>query len=282
MTNFFSELFNNPFLLTALFAGFLASIASGITGSYVVLKKISSLSGSIAHSVLGGIGFFLWLKYNLHCSWADPLYGAFFAAIISALLIGYIHLYHKQKEDAIIATIWSSGMALGVIFVSITEGDRSDFSNILFGNILFVSQNHLYLLAFLDLLLACIVFLFYRKLLSICYDEELSFLQGIPVSLFYLLLLTLIAIAIVLLIQVVGIILAIALLTIPATISSLFFHRLLPIMVASTMLCFISHVVGSGLAYAMNWPSGSTIALMATFFYIIALLVKKFFKIVSH
>jgi zinc transport system permease protein len=277
MTNLFLDFFTNPFLQTALFAGLLASIASGITGSYVVLKKISSLSGSIAHSVLGGIGFFLWLKYNLHVSWADPLYGAFLAAVISALLIGYIHLYHKQKEDAIIATIWSTGMALGVVFVSITEGDRSDFSNILFGNILFVSQNHLYLLAFLDLVLAGIVFLFYRKLLSICFDEELSFLQGIPVSFFYLLLLVLIAIAIVLLIQVVGIILAIALLTIPATISSLFFHRLLPIMVFSTILCFISHLVGSGIAYVFNWPSGATIALTATFFYIIALSIKKIF-----
>ena len=115
MSSFFEALQTSSLLQYALLAALLASIASGIVGAYVVVKRIAFISGSIAHSVLGGMGFFLWLQRTQGITWADPLWGALFAAILSALIIGWIHLNYRQREDAVIATIWSVGMAIGVL-----------------------------------------------------------------------------------------------------------------------------------------------------------------------
>ena len=224
-----TSLFTNPFLVMALLAGFAASIASGIIGSYVVSKRIVFISGSIAHSVLGGMGFFLWLKrsYGLNVT---PLQGALVAALASALLIGWIQLKYREREDTVIAALWSTGMALGVIFVALTPGYNVELMNFLFGNILWVSQSDLLMLLALDALVILIVALFHRRFLAVCFDEEQALLENLPVKSIYLLLLCLIAISVVLLIQVVGAILVIAMLTIPAAIASSFSHRLSSIM----------------------------------------------------
>src|SRR5580700_4832986 len=121
----------NPFLFMSLMAGLAASITSGIIGSYVVSKRIVFISGSIAHSVLGGMGFTLWLKRAHGITWLTPLHGALFAALLSALLIGWIHLKYRQREDTVIATLWSTGMAIGVIFVALTPGYNVELMNFL-------------------------------------------------------------------------------------------------------------------------------------------------------
>lgn len=277
--SFFSAIFSNPFLLNALLAGILASLASGIMGSYVVAKKISSLSGSIAHSILGGIGLAIWLKYKFELPWLDPLYGAFFAAIISSVLIGYVHLKHSQNEDAVISAIWSTGMGIGVIFISLVPSFGSDFSHFLFGNILLVSKQNLYMLIFLNITIILIISLFYEKFLAICFDEELAFMQKINVEALYLLLLALISLSIVLLIQIMGIILVIALLTIPPTIANLFSKKLFMIMAISFFLCTFLTFSGIAFSYDLNLPPGATISIFAAFVYLIVLINKKNFKI---
>src|SRR6266545_3540246 len=100
----------------ALFAGFAASIASGIVGSYVVVKRIVFISGSIAHSVLGGMGVCLWIRRVWHIEWLSPMHAALIAALLSAFLIGWIHLKYRQREDTVIAALWATGMSIGVVF----------------------------------------------------------------------------------------------------------------------------------------------------------------------
>src|SRR5579872_2633789 len=136
----------NPFLQFALLAGCAASITSGIIGSYVVVKRIVFISGSIAHSVLGGMGFCLWLKRTYQIDWLDPLHGAIAAALISALLIGWIHLKYREREDTVIAALWSTGMSIGVIFIALTPGYAVELMHFLFGNILWVSRGDIQLL----------------------------------------------------------------------------------------------------------------------------------------
>lgn len=274
-SSFFQALLHNSFLQVALIAAVLSSIASGIMGSYVVIKRISSLSGSISHSILGGIGFFLWLQYNHSQAWADPLYGAFLSALLAALLIGYIHLKHRQNEDAIIATIWSAGMGIGVIFVSLIEGYKADFSAFLFGNLLFISEKNLWMLLVLDGVILLSTLLFYKKFLSVCFDEEQAKLQGIKISLYYFFLLGLIAISIVLLIQTIGIILVIALLTIPPTISLLFTKKLPKVMMLSCLIALLINLIGIYLSYEKGLPPGATIAILACAAYGLALIIKK-------
>lgn len=272
MTSFFEALQINSLLLTALLAGVVASVSSGIVGSYVVVKRIVFISGSIAHSVLGGMGLCLWLKRTQGVEWATPLLGALIAAIISALIIGWIHLRYRQREDSVIATLWSVGMAIGVIFISLTPGFNVELMSFLLGNILWVSHADIWALVTLDLVVLLTVFLFHKRFLAICFDEEQAYLQGLPVQTLYLLLLTLIAVSVVLLIQVVGIILAITMLTLPPTIAGLFTKRLSSTMFLAIIISSFFCLLGTTLSYQLDWPSGATIALVAALFYLLTLL----------
>jgi zinc transport system permease protein len=223
------------------------------------------------------MGLFLWLQRSYGLTWLHPLLGAFAGSIVSALVIGWIHLNYRQREDAVIAAIWSTGMAIGVIFLSLTPGTNVELMNFLFGNILWIHPHDLWMLACLDLLIIGVVAFYYRKFLALCFDEEQAVLQGIPVRRLYLLLLSLVAISIVLLIQMIGTILVIALLTIPATVASLFTHRLHIMMISAALLCALFSFLGLSTAYFLNWPPGATIALLAAAIYLSTLTLKKKF-----
>lgn len=261
---------SDPFFLTALFAGLAASIASGVMGSYVVIKRIVLICGSISHSILGGMGLFLFL--NRTYGWPlRPIHGALFAAIIAALMIGYVRLHYKQREDTIIAALWALGMSIGVIFTSLTPGYNVELMNFLFGNILWASRADIFVLLGLDAFVLVITAIFHRRFLAICFDEKQAQLQGLPVQSLYLLLLALVSITIVLLIQVVGAILVIAFLTLPAAIANRFTSKLSLMMLIAVGLGMGITWTGMSLSFALNWPSGATIALTATVIYLLSL-----------
>lgn len=275
MGEFLTALQSSTLLQYALLAAILASIASGIVGSYVVVKRIAFISGSIAHSVLGGMGLFLWLQRTKGLTWAEPLWGALLAAILSALIIGWIHLNYRQREDAVIATIWSVGMAIGVLFIAETPGFNVELSSFLLGNILWVGKQDVLSLLVLDGAIVLVSLFLHKKLLAICFDEEQAWLQGLSVKALYLLMLVLIALSTVILIQVVGIILAIAMLTLPATIASLFAGRLSRIILLAIAFNALFAITGTALSYEADWPAGASITLVAALSYLICLAIKK-------
>jgi zinc transport system permease protein len=274
MMSFFEALRTNPLLFSAVIAGLAASIVSGIIGSYVVVKRIGFISGSISHSVLSGIGFCLWLERAKNVEWMNPLYGALVAAIISALIVGWIHLFYRQREDSVIAALWAIGMAIGVLFISQTPGFNVELTNFLVGNILWVTPTDLKILFGLDLFILITVACLHKKFLAICFDEEQAQLQGLPVNLLYMLLLVLTAVSIVLLIQVVGILLVMTMLTIPAAIANNFTARLSRIMLIAVFLSCIFCLIGTAGAYYLDWPGGATIALVAGIIYVLSLFIK--------
>lgn len=278
MDSFLDALKTNPLLLSAVIAGLASSVVSGIIGSYVVVKRIVFISGSIAHAVLGGIGFCLWLDRAKGVEWASPLIGALLAAIISALIIGWIHLYYRQREDSVIAALWSIGMAAGVLFISQTPGFNVELTNFLIGNILWVTPTDLYILFSLDIVILLIVLCLHKRFLAICFDEEQAQLQGVSVNSLYLLLLVLTAVSIVLLIQVVGIILVMTMLTIPPSIANLMTSRLSHMMFIAVFLSCLFCFNGMGIAYYFDWPGGATIALLAGLVYVASLLIRPLFK----
>lgn len=275
MTEFILALKENPLLLTALLSAFAASIVSGIIGSYVVVKRVVFLSGSISHSVLSGIGICLFLERTKGIVWLSPLYGAVIAGIISALLIGWIHLFYKEREDTVIASLWSIGMAIGVLFISQTPGFNVELTNFLVGNILWVTEGDLYLLLLLDALVIIIALLLHKRFLAICFDENQAKLQGEPVNFLYLLLLVLTAITIVLLIQVVGIVLVMTMLAIPAAIASLMTSSLSRMIVISIFLSMLFCFSGMNLAYHFDLPPGATIALLSGVAYLGSMLLSR-------
>lgn len=267
----------NPFLLMALLAGVAASVAGGVVGSYVVTKRIVFISGSIAHAVLGGMGLALYLRRTFHLEWLKPIYGALLFAILCAFLIGLIHLYYEQREDTVIASLWTCGMAIGVIFLSLTPGYNVEVLNFLFGNILWTSPQDLYLLLGLDVFIFILIYFFHRRFLAICFDERQALLQGSSIKGLYFLLLSLVAVTVVLLIQVVGVILVIAILTLPAAIANIFTKRFAKIMTLATLLGIVFTICGISFSFLVNWPPGATIAIVATLGYFLTLAVKKDF-----
>lgn len=276
MTLFLESLSVSPFLVTALLAGLLASIAGGVMGSYVIVKRISFISGSISHSILAGVGFFIWLSRAQGVSWFSPAFapisGALSAGIASALLIGYIHMRYRQREDSVIAAVWSIGMALGILFLSQTPGFNVELTNFLIGNILWVSEQDLLILACLDAFIVLSVCLFHQKLLQICFDEDQARLQGVSVQGLWLFLLVLISITVVILMQVVGVMLVMTMLTLPAAIANMFTVRLSRMMLISTLLSVLFCVVGTFIAFHFDLPIGATIAMTAGGAYLGALL----------
>lgn len=274
MITFFEALISNPLLITALLAGLAASVVSGIIGSYVVVKRIVLISGSISHSVLGGIGICLWLQRTQGIAWATPLLGALIAAVVSALIIGWIRLSYKQREDTVIAALWSIGMAIGIIFISQTPGFNVELTNFLIGNILWTTPTDLYILLGLDIIIILVVALLHKRLLAICFDENQAKLQGLPVNSLYLLLLILTAVTIVLLIQVVGVVLIMTMLAIPAAMANTFTSRLSHMMLLAILLNSLFCFTGLFTSFHLNWPPGATIALIAGGAYSINLLRK--------
>lgn len=258
---FFNALLEHPFLQAAVLAGLLASVGCGVIGSYVVVKRIAFIAGGIAHSVLGGMGAALYFGY-------DPLAGALLAAIAAALLIGWIRLQWRAQEDTLISALWAIGMAVGILFIAKTPGYQTDLMSFLFGNILLVPERSLWFMAALDGVLLLIIAAYQRQFLAVVFDEEYARLRGLPVTFFYLLLLVLVAVTVVLLIQVVGLILVLALLTLPAAIASHYLHSLGRIMLLATMLGAAISTAGIALSYGPDLPSGPVIILLAGALYI--------------
>ncbi len=264
------------FLWMALAAALLASIASGIVGSYVVVKRIVFISGSIAHAVLGGMGIFLYLKRIFNLPFLSPMLGAFLFAILGAGLIGYTHTKHRQREDSVIAALWALGMAIGVIFISLTPGYNVEMMNFLFGNILWSTPQDLIYLAILDGMIITVVMFLHQKFQLICFDEKQAYLQGISVTKLYFYLLAMVSITIVLLIQIVGSILVVSMLCLPAAIANTFTKKLSNIIFLAIFISMLLSSIGAAFSLWLNLPLGATIALCSTISYLLSNSIRNF------
>jgi zinc transport system permease protein len=282
VTEFLIDLRQQPFLQYAVLAGVLASIACGVIGSYVVTRRITYIAGSLAHSVLGGMGAARYIQTVYGWDWLHPLHGAVAASLIAAAIIGVVSMRAKQREDTIIGAVWAIGMAVGILFIFKTPGYNEDLMSYLFGNILMVSANDLWLIAGLDALVVMAGLLFYKQLLAVCFDEEFARLRGIHVEFYYLLLLCLTALTVVLLVTVVGIVMVIALLTLPAATAAHFTKRLWHMMVLSVVFTVIFTTGGLVLSYGPNFPPGATTIVLAGIAYVLVLMGTRILKIRHH
>lgn len=259
---------NIPFLRHALIAGLLASVAFGVIGSYVVVKRITYIAGAISHCVLGGIGAALYLQHHTGISWLTPLTGAIIAALLAALAIGFVSLYSKEREDSVIGALWVVGMAIGIMLIAKTPG-YVDPMSYLFGNILMITGQDLWVITLLDFIVVGLGILFYNRMLALCFDEEFARLRGINTRLYYLLLLCLTALTIVLMVRIVGIVMVIALFTLPAATAGHLGSRLWQIMAISTLVSMVCVSGGLAISYQADLPSGATIVLLAGVVYLL-------------
>lgn len=266
--DFLHVFIDQNFLRYAVIAGILASIGCGVMGTYVVVRNISYLAGGIAHAVLGGMGAAYYFGHS-------PLGGAIVAALLAALLIGWVSLRWKQTEDSLIGALWAVGMAIGVIFIAKTPGYNADLMSYLFGNILLVSGEDLLLMLALDVIILLCVGLFYKQFLAVTFDEEFARLRGVHAEIYYLLLLCLVALTVVLLIRVVGLILVIALISLPAAISRQYVGTIVRIMCLAIVLGILLTSTGLMISYEYDLPSGATIILLAGAVFFVSTLFMK-------
>jgi len=250
------DLLKFDFVRNALVAGVLASVVCGIIGPYVVVRRITFISGGISHAAFGGIGLGYLLGIN-------PIWGAISFALFSALVMGLVVERTRLPEDTVIGILWAGGMALGVIFVGLSPGYAPDLFGYLFGNILTVPSSDIVLMSVLCLIIISVVFSLYKEFLAISFDEEFAAVVGVPVRSLYVVLLCLIALTVVILIRIVGVILVIALLTIPAAISGQFTYNLKRMMLLSIILGVIFTFSGLWLSVVLNIASGATIILVS-------------------
>lgn len=265
------DIMHYEFMRNALIGGLLAAIACGIVGTYVVVNRISFISGAISHIAFGGIGLGYFLGIN-------PLWGACGFTLISAIGLGAIGREAQKRQDAFIGIMWAIGMALGIIFIRLTPGYVPDLMSWLFGNILTIPYSDILLMLVLDLAIIITVTVLFKGFLAISFDEEFAKIAGVPVSFLYLLLLCMIALTIVILIQIVGVILVISLLTVPAVISSYFTKNLKRMMILSILFGVVFNISGLWLSYLLNLPSGATIILVSGLAFILVWFYRQFRK----
>ena len=263
MRSFFEALINInfPFLRNALFAGLLSSLLFGIIGSVVTVRRIASLAGAVSHAVLGGIGLALYLSSSLIPGF-PPIAGALIFAVLSALIIGLVSLKAKQREDTVINAIWVIGMSIGLIFMAKTPG-YADPSTWLFGNILLISNRDLIFMAVLDVIVLVLAWRFYAQIEASSFDEEFARTRGVPVDKIFMLLLGLTAVAIVLLQTFVGIVMVIAMLTLPAGCAGVFSRSLGGMMLASCLFSALFSVGGLLSGWLFDLPIGAMTVITA-------------------
>lgn len=275
MLEFFAALTDpqTPFLRYALLTGLLSAIPFGIIGSYVVVRRISSLAGAISHCLLAGIGGGLYLEQVAGWRWCGPIPGALVVAILAAAALTMAHFQARQREDSVIGALWSAGMAIGLLFLAITPG-YTDPMSYLFGNILLIGKSDLCFVLALDAIVLGLVIVFHPQFLALCFDDEYARLRGLSINMLYFLLLCLTALTIVLLVRVVGIVMVIALLTLPAAIAGNFAASITGMMAGAVVACALFIFCGMAASYALDLPTGPVIICIAAAAYLLSSLKK--------
>jgi zinc transport system permease protein len=263
------EALSLPFFQRVLLAGILASIATGVIGTYVVVKKISTISGGLSHAAFGGVGLGFLLGF-------DPMLGATIFGLLTGLGVGVAYRRLRSALDTLISMVWSIGMALGILFVALSPGYAPDLTSYLFGSLLFVPWSYVVLVGVLDIVILAAAALLFKEFQAVAFDEEFAEVVGVPVEGVFLVLLALTSLAVVTLIRVVGVILAIALLTVPAAVARQWSDKLGRMMVLATVFGAFCTVAGLFFSYwlsdafQLSAPPGPLIILIAALLYILS------------
>ncbi|MBP3530634.1 MAG: metal ABC transporter permease [Thermoguttaceae bacterium] len=289
------DFLKNVYLLSAI-----SSVTFGLIGALVVARRIGYLAGAISHCAFGGIGFGLWFQQALKTgalgtltlaalftspenasklcerwsSFLNPIPTALLFAVLSALLVDAIRRRAKEREETLLGAIWAIGMALGLLFIERVDGYVS-VSTYLFGDVLLIGRSDIWTATALGGVILLVVFCDFKRLEAVCFDEEYAELRGVNVDFQNRLLLTLAAVAVVLMLRIVGMAMIVALLTLPAATAGRFTKRLSATIVASIAICFVGSWLGIWLSFLFNFSTGPTIILVVAIFYGISLLLGK-------
>lgn len=263
-----------PILPGVLLAATLGALASGLIAPYIVVKRLNMLTGSLAHALVAPVGFSIWLTHTYPRFQGFSLSILLLTATAIALFISYTHLFWKQQKDALLSVIWSAGMAIGLLFLAKTPGSNVEFNDYLFGSLIWLNGQQLTLLIVINLVTIAAILCFYKQFLLICLDEDQAIIAKLPHKILYSLLLVLIALVIVVLMETIGLLLSMTLLTMPALIARCYSKNFIQLHIYSCITSCLMSYAGILTAAALDLPIAPTSALVGTAGYLIALSIK--------
>lgn len=240
------------FFQNALLGSFLASIVCGIIGTYIVTRRLVFISGGITHASFGGIGIGVFAGIN-------PILSAMAFSVLSAFGIQWMSEKGKVREDSAIAVFWTFGMSIGIICCFLTPGFMPDLPSFLFGSILAINGTDILILAILTAIVILFFTFFYHEIISVAFDSNFARSQKLPVALIEYTMMALIALTIVSTLRMVGIVLAISLLTIPQMTANIFTYNFRKMVFLSIFIGWIDCLIGLAMSYQLNVPSGASI-----------------------
>lgn len=261
------EYLQYAFFRNALIGIIIISIAGGIIGTYIITRRLVSITGGVTHACFGGLGLGYYIGIN-------PVVMASVFAVVSSLGVDWIsHRYHV-REDSAIAVVWAFGMAIGILFVFMTPGYVPELNGFLFGNILTITSSDLWLFSVFTLILLLFIFFCHRLVLACAFDSDFAKVSGLRVRLVNYVMTILVAVCVVLTIRLVGIMLLISLLTLPILIAEIWFRRFSGIMIASAFISALTSVGGLFLATLDDVPCSAIIVLLQIAVYVVARIAK--------
>lgn len=271
--NFLDDLFSPefPFLRNAILFGWIIAVPVGTIGATVVARRISYLVAAIAHASIGGIGAAIFLADKFHLPWLTPPIGAFFATQIAALVLAHLTATGRDREDTLIGAVWTTGMAAGILFIANSQ-TYTDPSMWLFGDILLLSSGDLLIAAIASTGLSIAMIKGSSAIKQVCFDEDFARLKGIRVRRTVWLILAATGCLVSLLSALVGVLLVIALVTLPPSIAGRFASSLKEMMILGSVISAGLVTAGISLSYAVDMPSGPTVALLGCAVYTLSLL----------
>ncbi|MEM1246304.1 MAG: metal ABC transporter permease [Acidobacteriota bacterium] len=277
MRGFFADMSVNPFLLTGLLAGALGGLSCGTLGPYVVSRRLVFLAGALAHVAVGGVGaaIFLATTYPDLFSWLSPLHGAGFAALAVAPVLALLQHRGGESIDTAIGALWAGGMALGILLIKKTPGYHGELMGYLFGNLAYVSWSDVYLLLGLTIAVLLVLVIWHRRFLALCVDPEQARLQGVSPLATDIVLLFVVALTVTALTRVVGLILVIALVSLPASTALRFQSRLAPTLLLSGLLGVLLTTLPRIAAYGSDFSPEAAIVLTAVIAWLAAGLIAR-------
>lgn len=262
-----SSFLSFSFTRYALVSVVLLSVISGVVGSYIVSRRMVFAAGGITHASFGGIGLAYFFGLN-------PTLGALVFSVATALCVNWASSRGRVRHDSAIAMLWSLGMAIGVIFLSLSPGYAPNLMGFMFGDLLAVSLADVVANSVTAFVVVLCAIIFYRPLLYSSFDPVYARLAGWRPSLVSAVAAVLVALSISLSIKAVGIILVLSVFSIPQAIAMSFVYTLPRVMLLSSIVAFIGCLLGLVLSFVLDLPSGAVITAVLS----LSLLLVKFFR----
>lgn len=273
-----ADMLHFDFLRHTFITGILIGIIAPLLGTFLVVRRLALLADALSHVTLAGIAFGLFIEKQITVPLITPFYGGLGASVIGAILIEKLRSVYSAYQEIGIPIILSAGVGISVILISLANGFNTDLFNYLFGSVSAVSRQDFYTIIVITIIVLAIIFLFYKELLTLSFDEEHAIVSGIHANRIHFLFIVLTALVIAASIRIVGVLLVSALMTLPVASAMRIAVSYKQLIFYSILFAELSVIIGLITGYYLNIPPGGTIVVTAIIILLIVLSMRKLFS----